>query len=142
MNVLLDTHTFLWFIEGNDKLSRNAKVLIENVTNQSFVSIASLWEMAIKVSNGKLILVQPIEVLITQQLSIYNIEVLSISVSHLAIVTKLPFYHRDPFDRLIIAQGIVEGLPIIVLIQYLIITVLKSCGEFLMIYKIAELNKG
>lgn len=69
--------------------------------------------MAIKVSNGKLLLVQPIEVLITQQLSIYNIEVLSISVSHLAIVTKLPFHHRDPFDRLIIAQGIVEGLPII-----------------------------
>ena len=113
MKLLLDTHSFLWFIGGGSKLSTNARMLIEDVSNQSVLSIASLWEMAIKISTGKLILDQPFETLIPQQMSRNGIELLEISFPHTVVVATLPFHHRDPFDRLLIAQAIVEQIPIV-----------------------------
>jgi len=113
MKLLLDTHSFLWFIGGSSKLSVNARMLIENVTNQSVLSMASLWEMAIKVSSGKLNLVQPFETFIPQQMSLNGIGLLEILFPHTLVVATLPFHHRDPFDRLIIAQAMVEQIPIV-----------------------------
>ncbi|MBV9387184.1 MAG: type II toxin-antitoxin system VapC family toxin [Chroococcidiopsidaceae cyanobacterium CP_BM_ER_R8_30] len=101
MKLLLDTHSFLWFIDGNFKLSINARMLIEDVSNQSMLSVASLWEMAIKVSIGKLSLDQPFETLIPREMSLNSIGLLEISFSHTAVVATLPFHHRDPFDRLL-----------------------------------------
>jgi len=113
MRVLLDTHAFLWFISGSKKLSSVARNMIADLDNEVFLSVASLWEIAIKVSLGKLDLVQPYEELIPEQLQQEEISTLPIELEHLTNMIKLPFHHRDPFDRLIIAQGIVEGLPIV-----------------------------
>lgn len=113
MKLLLDTHTFLWFLDGSPQLSPHARGLIEDGTNDVFLSVGSLWEMAIKVSLGKLTLAQPFETLIPAQLALNVIQVLGISVDHTARIVTLPFHHRDPFDRLLIAQALVEGMPIV-----------------------------
>lgn len=113
MNLLLDTHAFLWFIAGNDRLSAAARDLIEDASNQPFPSAASLWEMAIKLSLGRLQLGLPFEELIPQQLKLNDIQLLSIEVEHITPVTTLPFHHRDPFDRLLVAQAMVEHMPIV-----------------------------
>lgn len=117
MKLLLDTHTFLWFIMGDPKLSEKARALIEDTRNERLLSTASLWEMAIKHSLGKLSLGQPFEVLIPQQLERNSIEILPITVAHLAVVVTLPFHHRDPFERLLIAQAAVERLSILSSLQ-------------------------
>ena len=113
MKLLLDTHTFLWFIMGSSRLSKKARELIEDVNNERLLSIASLWEMAIKISLGKLTLAEPFEVLIPRQLKLNRIKLLNIKIEHIATVAVLPFYHRDPFDRLLIAQCMVERLPLL-----------------------------
>jgi PIN domain nuclease of toxin-antitoxin system len=110
---LLDTHTFLWFISGSDRLSFLARGLIEARENPMLVSIASLWEIAIKNGIGKLDLDRPFAELIPEQLERQQIEVLDIQLPHLAELIRLPQHHRDPFDRLIAAQAIAEGLPVI-----------------------------
>ncbi|OLE51457.1 MAG: twitching motility protein PilT [Acidobacteria bacterium 13_1_20CM_3_53_8] len=113
MKLLLDTHTFIWFIMGSPNLSANARALIEDVANEKFLSVASLWEIAIKLSIGKLTLSVPFDVLIPQQLSLNGFELLNIEIDHAAIVATLPFHHRDPFDRLLIAQAMFEKMPIV-----------------------------
>jgi len=113
MRLLLDTHSFLWFIGGSAQLRAKARTLIEDASNQPFLSVASLWEMAIKISLGKLSLGQPFETLIPQQLGLNGIALLGITINHAAEVARLPFHHRDPFDRLLIAQAIVEQMPIV-----------------------------
>jgi PIN domain nuclease of toxin-antitoxin system len=113
MRLLLDTHSFLWFIGGSHDLSTTARTLIEDASSQPFISVASLWEMAIKLSLGKLSLAQPFELLIPQQMQLNGIELLGIEISHVATVAKLSFHHRDPFDRLLIAQAMVEQIPIV-----------------------------
>ncbi len=113
MKYLLDTHTLIWFLMGDKKLSDKARGLIDNPDNRKFLSIASLWEIAIKVSLGKLALNKPVEKLFPEQLHFNRIEILDITVDNLIKLTTLPFHHRDPFDRLIIAQALVEGLPVI-----------------------------
>lgn len=113
MKVLLDTQAFLWFIIGDEQLSQPARAEIENEENDLYISSASLWEMAIKVSLGKLTLTEPLETLITEQLETNGIGVLGITIPHVTKVSSLPFHHRDPFDRLIISQGLVENMPII-----------------------------
>jgi PIN domain nuclease of toxin-antitoxin system len=112
MKLLLDTHTFLWFTNESPQLSIDAKNLLESDVDL-LLSIASLWEIAIKVSIGKLTLPDEYDNFIPQQVSLNDIEILAISMTHLAIVTNLPFHHRDPFDRLLIAQAIVEKVSII-----------------------------
>jgi PIN domain nuclease of toxin-antitoxin system len=113
MSLILDTHSFLWFIMGSPRLSGNARALIEDDTHEKRLSTASLWEMAIKLSLGRLTLAEPFGVLIPQQLRVSGIEILNVEIAHLAVLTTLPFHHRDPFDRLIIAQAIVEQCPIV-----------------------------
>ncbi|MCW5851760.1 MAG: type II toxin-antitoxin system VapC family toxin [Anaerolineae bacterium] len=113
MKFLLDTHSFIWFVEGNPALSENARQLIEEPTNEAFLSLASVWEMAIKVSLGKLHLSQPFDLFIPNQVLLNDITLLDITVSHTLLVATLPFHHRDPFDRLLIAQSLVESWSII-----------------------------
>ncbi len=110
---LLDTHSFLWFISGNERLSRPARTLIEARENPMLVSMASLWEIAIKHDLGKLSLERPFVELIPEQLERQRIGVLGIELPHLAELTRLPLHHRDPFDRLLVAQARAEGLPIV-----------------------------
>lgn len=110
---LLDTHTFIWFILDVRQLSAVAKTIIEDRNSKILVSTASLWEIAIKMSLGKLDMGAPFEQLIPGQLIANRMEILPISVAHLYQVAQLPFHHRDPFDRLLIAQSLSENLPIL-----------------------------
>ena len=112
MRLLLDTHTFLWFIEDSPRLSAKAKNLLE-LDVELLLSTASLWEIAIKISLGKLTLMQPFKDFIPDQLAKNGIEELPIRVEHLTLVTSMPFHHRDPFDRLLIAQAISEQIAIV-----------------------------
>ncbi|MBU2610233.1 MAG: type II toxin-antitoxin system VapC family toxin [Chloroflexi bacterium] len=113
MNLLLDTHAFLWFIGGSSSLSKRARTLIEDETNRVVLSTASLWEIAIKISLEKLTLSESFDVLIPEQLAVNGIELLDISINHAALVANLPFHHRDPFDRLLVAQAKVEQMAVI-----------------------------
>jgi PIN domain nuclease of toxin-antitoxin system len=111
VNLLLDTHSFIWFVEDSPSLSAQARALIEEPTNAVFFSMASVWEMAIKISLGKLHLSQPFDLFIPNQLLLNDITILDITINHTLRVATLPFHHRDPFDRLLIAQSLVERMP-------------------------------
>jgi PIN domain nuclease of toxin-antitoxin system len=113
MRALLDTSAFLWFISGSDRLSENARNHITDFDNDLVLSIASLWEIAIKTSLGKLELSSPFDQFISSQLEKNAIGILPIELHHLSATTNLEFHHRDPFDRLIIAQSITEHMPVI-----------------------------
>lgn len=113
MRVLLDTHALLWFLSDDRRLSRHAHGLITDPTNDVLLSVGSLWEIVIKASLGKLPLPEPFEEVIPAQLKAERIAVLPIEVPHLAALRRLPLQHRDPFDRLIIAQAMAEGIPVI-----------------------------
>jgi len=112
MNFLLDTHTFLWFLEGNRNLSKNARITIENSNNTNFISIASLWEVAIKMSLGKLKLDIKLEELKSEILK-NNFEILPLDFEHIIELSNLEYMHKDPFDRIIISQAISEKYTII-----------------------------
>jgi PIN domain nuclease of toxin-antitoxin system len=112
MNVLLDTHALIWFAEGSDKLSLTATSEIDNKNNNKFISIATLWEIVIKSSKEKLELKQSFAEL-NYFLSINNIQIINLEINHLNTLLKLPHYHGDPFDRLLISQAISEDLTII-----------------------------
>jgi PIN domain nuclease of toxin-antitoxin system len=113
MKLLLDTHTFLWFIEGDARLSARARRLIEDPGNEIYLSAASLWKMGIKASLGKLQLQRPFAMLIPQEIADNQIMLLDITCDHVVAITTLPFHHRDPFDRMLIAQSLVEQIPIV-----------------------------
>ncbi|WP_229223364.1 type II toxin-antitoxin system VapC family toxin [Dyadobacter endophyticus] len=109
---MLDTHTLLWFLEGNPTLSKEARNIIEETGSRKYVSIASIWEIAIKVSLEKLKLAKSLEDFLFD-LSQSNITILPIKLSHTLRLSKLDFFHRDPFDRLIIAQSIEENYEVL-----------------------------
>lgn len=113
MKYLLDAHTLLWFVAGAATLPSSVRGLIEDPLNQRFVSIATLWEIAIKVNLGKLTMAVTFEELAPQYLFENDMTILPITVAHLQEVVQLPFHHRDPFDRLLIAQSIVEDMPVL-----------------------------
>lgn len=113
MQLLLDTHAFLWFIGGDERLSNKSKKAITNLENEVFLSVASLWEIAVKINIGKLNLSRPYEELIPEQLQLNEITILPIELSHLTKYVDLPLFHRDPFDRLIIAQSQVEEFRVV-----------------------------
>jgi PIN domain nuclease of toxin-antitoxin system len=110
---LLDTHTFLWWITDDPHLSERARQVISDPENDIFLSAASGWEMAIKTQLGKLQLPDRFEQFIAEQLFRNNITSLPVMMSHALHVQSLPLHHRDPFDRLLIAQGQLEKMPII-----------------------------
>lgn len=113
MNLLLDSHAFLWFIDGSAKLSPKARELIEDQENAKLVSVASLWEIGIKISLGRLTLAQPFEELIPRQIELNGFALLPLRIAHIAKVISLPFHHRDPFDRILLAQCMVEKLSVV-----------------------------
>lgn len=114
MRLLLDTHTFIWFFKGDRKLSNTAITLIDNEDNEKFISMASMWEMAIKESIGKSDFGLPLKEFVEEQLSSYNdLKLLHINLDHIDVIATLPLHHKDPFDRLLIAQAMVEKIPIL-----------------------------
>lgn len=113
MKYLLDAHTLLWFVAGAAHLPSSVRSLIEDPLNQRFVSIATLWEVAIKVNLGKLTMAVTFSELAPKYLFENDMTILPITVAHLQKVVQLPFHHRDPFERLLIAQSIVEDMPVL-----------------------------
>jgi PIN domain nuclease of toxin-antitoxin system len=113
MRLLLDTHTFLWFVLADSLLSANAENLITDPNNEIAISPATYWEVAIKISIGKYSLAEPLDVFFERELAANQFSILHIEPRHVAPLTTLPFHHRDPFDRLIIAQAMVEHIPIV-----------------------------
>jgi PIN domain nuclease of toxin-antitoxin system len=113
MNLLLDTHALIWFLEGNETaISAKAKRLISDPANTSYVSVASLWEMAIKIRLGSLSFAPGYDNLLPL-LDQNGFEVLPITFQHTRRLITLPMHHRDPFDRLLIAQAMTESLLLI-----------------------------
>ena len=112
MDIILDTHAAIWLFEGNDKMPESAREILNNLKNMVYVSIASVWEVAIKIGTGKLEFDGGIESFID---TIYRneFELLNISPKHIKTVTGLPYIHRDPFDRMLVAQAMVENMFII-----------------------------
>ncbi|HOW54113.1 MAG TPA: type II toxin-antitoxin system VapC family toxin [Syntrophorhabdaceae bacterium] len=113
MKLLLDTHTFLWWITDSPELSLRVRDAIRNTENELFLSVASAWEMAIKVDLGRLHLPDRPDRFIPNQLAKNAIESLPIQMGHALHVSRLPLIHRDPFDRIIISQAILEKMPVV-----------------------------
>jgi len=113
MRALLDTHAFLWWITNDPRLSRKVREIISDGENELFLSVASGWEMAIKAGLGRLQLPPNLEHFILEQMALNAIESLPVQMSHALHVYKLPAHHRDPFDRMLIAQAQLENLPIL-----------------------------
>ena len=113
MTLLLDTHTVLWFWWNDPQLSADALAHICDPANRKLVSPATPWEVAIKVSIKKLDIGGPYRGFFPQHMLRNNFEWLPVTDDHLAALVDLAFHHRDPFDRLIIAQAIVEDIPIV-----------------------------
>jgi PIN domain nuclease of toxin-antitoxin system len=113
MRLLLDTHSFLWFLLDDPKLSKTAKSSIADPDNDIDISPASYWEIAIKISLKKYSLPEPYAQFMERELATNQFRILPIEPKHTATLTSLPFHHCDPFDRLIIAQAMVERIPVI-----------------------------
>lgn len=113
MRILLDTHAFLSLMVDGPHLSAIAKELFQDSRNIVYFSMASAWEMAIKTSLKKLKLPQPVGQYITSRTKTHSIRTLEITLDHIGAVERLPHHHKDPFDRLIIAQSLTERLPVI-----------------------------
>jgi len=110
---LLDTHTLLWIVEDSEKLGEKAKQLYLDNSNDIYLSIASLWEMAIKISIKKLDIQLSLSKFVEKHILGNNIQLLNIMVEHVSPLETLPFHHRDPFDRIIISQCIQEKMALI-----------------------------
>ena len=110
---LLDTHTFIWLASDDPRLSKTAKTCVADSENRFFLSVASVWEMAIKKSLGRLELAISLRDFLDDQLGALATQLLEIRSEHALLVEGLPFHHRDPFDRLLVAQAIKENLTVL-----------------------------
>ncbi len=113
MRLLLDTHALIWFLEDDPRLSTPARTAIESKDNENHVSLVTGWEMAIKVSLGKLRLPIAYEELFPGRLASLGFNIQQIEARHFHELLRLPFHHRDPFDRLLVAQAKSEGLTLV-----------------------------
>jgi PIN domain nuclease of toxin-antitoxin system len=113
MKVLFDTHTFIWWITDSSRLSSTVRDIVSDGSNQLFFSAASGWEIAIKAQLGKLQLPNTPQQFIMEQLLVNSIESLPIQLSHALGIYNLPNHHKDPFDRMLVAQSQIENLPIL-----------------------------
>jgi PIN domain nuclease of toxin-antitoxin system len=113
MRLLLDTHAFLWFVLDDPQLSRAARSLMEDIHNDLLLSPASYWELAIKVKLGKYDIPGDFSAFMERHVAKNYLTILPITIKHVAAVTTLPFHHRDPFDRLLVAQAMVEQVPLL-----------------------------
>lgn len=115
MKLLLDTHAFLWLVDGNSNLSDTAQMALRDPVNAIFLSVASVWELSIKTrrSNPQLRLNEPLDQYVAKWTAAYQIQVLPIDLEHALHVGGLPHHHSDPFDRLLIAQAEVETMTLV-----------------------------
>lgn len=113
MRVLMDTHVFLWWVEGDRTLPPKARDALADPGNECLLSMASVWELAIKASLGKLKLALPVRRYVADHVAANAFRLLDIGLPHVGRVEALPFHHRDPFDRLLAAQALEEKLPVI-----------------------------
>jgi PIN domain nuclease of toxin-antitoxin system len=113
MRVLIDTHTFLWFVLNDEQLSKKALAIVQNPTNEICISPATYWEIAIKVGLKKLELHTNYDDFMQRGIAGNRFEVLPIETKHTSLLIQLPLHHRDPFDRLLVAQAMQEKLPIV-----------------------------
>ena len=113
MNYLIDTHILLWILNDDERLSKKVKNIYLNSSNIIYLSMASIWELSIKSSLNKINLGQPLKFFIHDHVVQNDIHILPIDVIHLSEVEILPFHHRDPFDRLIIAQSLSENMKLL-----------------------------
>jgi PIN domain nuclease of toxin-antitoxin system len=111
MDILLDSHALWWFLNGSDKMPKATKDIIHNDENMIYVSIATIWEIAIKTSIGKLDFDGGVDGFI-EAIEDNGFSLLAVDPKHIKAVAGLPFIHRDPFDRMLIAQAVAEGMPI------------------------------
>ncbi len=113
MKLLLDTHTFLWLVEGSRNLSAASRTALTDPANELLLSVASIWELAIKTGNKKLALAEPLDAFVARWTAAYQLAVLPIETAHALAVVGLPDHHRDPFDRILIAQALVDGTTLV-----------------------------
>jgi PIN domain nuclease of toxin-antitoxin system len=113
MKLLLDTHTFIWWANEPEKLSERAVAACQGSSNTLILSVVSVWEMQIKMQLGKLRISRPIEELIKTQQQTNGLQVLSVELAHVLDLANLPSHHKDPFDRLLIAQANIEGATLV-----------------------------
>jgi len=113
MRVLIDTHVFLWWVEGDRALPAKARSALCNPENECLFSLASAWELAIKAGLGKLRLALPVKRYIVENVAANSFRMLDIEIAHVGRVETLAAHHGDPFDRLLIAQALEEDLPVV-----------------------------
>ena len=110
MKYLIDTNILLWYINGDEQLPNEFEKIIDNSESEIFISIASLWEITIKVSKGSLVIQDNLDMFFRKNIETAGINILPIELKHLLMLKQLPFIHRDPFDRLIFSQAESENL--------------------------------
>jgi PIN domain nuclease of toxin-antitoxin system len=113
MALLIDTHVLLWYYWDSNQLSTKSREDINNLNNEIYISIASLWEISIKVNQGKLTIKDSLSLFFIDAIEEYGFKILPIELPHLLTQSTLPLHHRDPFDQLLIAQSFSETMPII-----------------------------
>jgi len=113
MRILIDSHVLIWYVDQDNLLSPASHAAISDPTNDLLLSAGSIWEIGIKLGLGKIILTQPFKPWMNQAISDLDVTVLPLSVEYVDVQSNLPRHHGDPFDRLIVAQAIVEQVSII-----------------------------
>jgi PIN domain nuclease of toxin-antitoxin system len=113
MRVLVDTHVFLWWVEGDRALPAKARAALANQDNECLISMVSAWELAIKAGLGKLKLALPVKRYVVEHVAANGFRMLDIQMAHVGRVETLHPHHGDPFDRLLIAQALEEKLPVV-----------------------------
>ena len=113
MRLLLDTHVFIWWADQQESLSATALSALKDEANELLLSVASVWEMQIKVQLGKLRLSRPLRELVESQVEMNDLKILPVGLAHVLVLDTLPFHHKDPFDRLLIAQSIQEDVTLV-----------------------------
>ena len=113
MNLLSDTHSFIWSFSNTKKLSQTAAQAFKNPANQIFLSVASVWEMQIKIALGKMVFNDTLENILSEQQTVNGVQILPVQLAHALYLENLPPHHKDPFDRLLISQAIVENMTLV-----------------------------
>lgn len=113
MRLLLDTHTLLWLVSDDPKLSRKGMAILVDPDNDLLLSPATYWELAVKISIGKYHLTDPLANYIDEAVRLYGLSILPITPKHAEAIVQLPHHHRDPFDRMLIAQALVEDVAVV-----------------------------
>jgi PIN domain nuclease of toxin-antitoxin system len=111
MRVLIDTHVLLWGLQNEEKLSRRVRILLPAA--DIWISVASIWEIIAKVQIGKLALPKPVGDYLTSKLTANGVSVLALTLDHVKRLEELPLHHRDPFDRILVAQSLAESMPLV-----------------------------